>query len=254
MIETFLSGRALLERTVAAVGSSAAWLPRLGRLVRARTASQEPGDLEQQTLIEQYARVLERVAQHLPLAIILEDLHWADRGSVELLLHIGRRLAKSRILLLGAYRPDEVAIGRGRGQHPLEEVVAELASLYGEIEIDLAIEDPAATRQFVSELVDAEPNRLGQEFRQDLHNRTRGHPLFTVETLRMLHEQGDLVRDPEGRWVEGQALSWDRVPVRVEAVIQKRVDRLDPLPYECLTVASVEGEELTAEVIAREIV
>ena len=251
LIETFLAGRALLERAAAAVGSDAAWLPRLGRLVRARIASREPGDLEQRTLIEQYAAVLEQVARRQPLAIILEDLHWADRGSVELLLHIGRRLANSRILILGAYRPDEIALGHDGRPHPLEEAVAELAGLRGEIEIDLAIEDPAATLQFVSDLLDVEPNKLDDAFRRELHSHTRGHPLFTVETLRMLQEQGDLVRDSEGRWVKGRALAWDRMPARVEAVIQKRVDRLDPLRYECLAVASVEGEELTAEVVAQ---
>jgi tetratricopeptide (TPR) repeat protein len=251
LIETFLAGRPLLERTAAAVGTGTGWLPRLGRIVRARAASQGPANLEQQTLIDQYARVLERVAQHLPLILILEDLHWADRGSIELLLHIGRRLAKSRILIMGAYRPDEIAARGDEGAHPLVEGVDELRSLHGEIVIDLALEEPETSWEFVNDLLDVEPNRLGTSFRQALYDRTRGHPLFTVEMLRMLQDQGHLWPDAEGRWVEGQSLAWDEVPARVEAVIQKRVGRLDPLAHELLTVASVEGEDLTAEVVAR---
>jgi tetratricopeptide (TPR) repeat protein len=129
--------------------------------------------------------------------------------------------------------------------------VDELKSLYGEIVIDLATEDPATSWQFVNDLLDLEPNRLGGAFRQALYDRTLGHPLFTVEMLRMLQEQGNLWRDSEGRWLEGEGLAWDDVPARVEAVIHKRVDRLDPLAYEYLTVASVEGEDLTAEVVSR---
>ena len=251
LIETFLAGTSLLERTAAAVGIGAPWLPRLSRLVNARIASQNPADLEQHTLLDQYVQVLERVAQYVPLLIILEDLHWADRGSIDLLLHIGRRLASSRILLMCAYRPDEIAIRRDGGRHPLEDVVNELQSLHGEIVIDLAVEDPTASQQFVNDLLDVEPNRLGNAFREALHNRTRGHPLFTVEMLRMFQEQGDLEKDSNGRWVEGQVLAWDNVPARVEAVIQKRVGRLDPLMYELLAVASVEGEDFSAEVISR---
>ncbi len=87
----------------------------------------------------------------MPLVIILEDLHWADRGSVELLLHIGRRLAGSRILIMGAYRPDELATGRDGERHPLEAVVAELTGLHGEIEIDLGVEEGPGCKLAVRE-------------------------------------------------------------------------------------------------------
>jgi tetratricopeptide (TPR) repeat protein len=251
LIETFLAGPRLIERAEAAADGESAWLLRLGRLVAARTATQAPAELEQQNLIDQYTRVLEHVAQDQPLIIILEDLHWADRGTIDLLLHIGRRLADSRLLILCAYRPDEIASGRDSGPHPLEEGVNELRSLHGDIVIDLAREEPAATWQFVNELVDVEPNRLGQAFRRALHDCTAGHPLFTVEMLRMLKEQKDLVQDIHGRWIEAQTLAWDNVPVRVEAVIQKRVNRLGPLAHEVLGVASVEGEDFAAEVVSR---
>lgn len=251
LIETFLRGSLLKERALAAGKGDAVWLPRLGRLVNAKAASQKPVSFEQHILMEQYVRVLERVAQHMPLVVIVEDLHWADRGSIELLLYLGRRLARSRVLVLCAYRPDELAHRRTGPHLPIADVVNELRRLHGEIIIDLAIANPAASRQFVDDLLDAEPNRLGAAFRQALHKRTRGHPLFTVEMLRMLQERGDLVRDGQGRWVKGQIVAWNELPARVEAVIQKRVGRLDPLMYEMLGVASVEGEEFSAQVVSQ---
>jgi len=251
LIETFLPGPPLLERTAAAVGIDTPWLPRLSRLVNARITSQNPSDIEQHTLIDQYAQVLEHTSQQVPLLIVLEDLHWADRGSIDLLLHLGRRLVGSRLLLLCAYRPDELTLRRDGGPHPIEDMVNELRRLHGEILIDLAVENRTVSQQFVDDLLDVEPNRLGRSFRQALHNRTRGHPFFTVEMLRMLEEQGDLVQDADDHWVEGRVLAWDKVPVRVEAVIQKRVDRLDPQAHELLSVASVEGENFTAEVVSQ---
>jgi predicted ATPase len=127
-------------------------------------------------------------------------------------------------------------------------VVNELQRVSGDRPIDL---DRCEGRQFVEALLDAEPNRLSADFRAQLVRRTEGHPLFTVELLRGLQEAGDLVRDAEGRWAEGPALHWGRLPARVEAVIAERIGRLSDRCRALLAVASVEGEEFTAEAIAR---
>jgi predicted ATPase len=161
---------------------------------------------------------------------------------------MGREMAGSRMLVVGVYRPEEVALGRGGERHPLEPVVNELRREQGEVTVDLG---QAEGREFVEALLDSEANRLGAGFRETLYRQTRGHPLFTVELLRGMEERGDLVRDGEGRWVEGEALDWERLPARVEAVIAERVGRLVGGLRETLAVASVEGEEFTAEVVAR---
>ena len=72
-----------------------------------------------------------------------------------------------------------------------------------------------------------------------------------MELLRGLREGGDLVRDAEGCWVEGPALHWEKLPARVEAVIAERIGRLPDRCRALLAAASVEGEEFTAEIIAR---
>jgi tetratricopeptide (TPR) repeat protein len=92
---------------------------------------------------------------------------------------------------------------------------------------------------------------LGDAFRETLHQHTRGYPLFTVELLRGMQERGDLVQDGEGRWVEGAALDWETLPARVEAVIAERIGRLPKRLRDVLTIAGVEGETFTAEVMAR---
>ncbi|HSJ54056.1 MAG TPA: tetratricopeptide repeat protein, partial [Anaerolineae bacterium] len=84
-----------------------------------------------------------------------------------------------------------------------------------------------------------------------MFQRTRGQPLFTVELLRALQEQGDLTQDGAGRWVAVSGLDWDILPARVEAVIARRVDRLPTELRDLLAVASVEGETFSAEVVAQ---
>jgi DNA-binding SARP family transcriptional activator len=164
------------------------------------------------------------------------------------LFHLGRRLAGQRILVLGAYRPDEVAAGREGQPHPLQSVVLEFGALWAENEVDLA---QAQGQAFVEALVDSEANVLGAGFRDALYRQTGGHALFTVELLRGLRQRGDLVRAAEGQWTEGPALDWDRLPRRVEAVIAAHIARLPRDQQELLSVASVEGEEFHAEVAAR---
>ena len=204
--------------------------------------------LQQVDLFGQVTRVLQLLARSHPLLLILDDVQWADAGSVSLLFHLGRRLAGSRILVVAAYRPDTIAPPSPDGaRHPLETVVTEIQRVSGDRPIDL---DQCEGRQFVEALLDAEPNRLSAAFRAQLVRHTEGHPLFTVELLRSLQESGGLVRDAEGRWVEGAALHWEKLPARVEAVIAERIGRLPDRCRALLAVASVEGEEFTAEAVA----
>ncbi len=204
------------------------------------------GELEA-PLFEQVTRVLQVLARRRPLILVLDDLQWVDPGSTGLLFHLGRHLAHSRVLLVGIYRPEAVGLEQGGKRHPLEQVIHELQRMWGDNVVDL---NQADGRQFVEALLDPEPNRLDSTFRETLYRYAAGNPLFTTELLRSLQEQGDLVRDREGRWIEGPALHWEQLPPRVEAVIAERLGRLPPEWQNMLSVASVEGVEFAAEVVA----
>ncbi|MBK8902967.1 MAG: alpha/beta fold hydrolase [Anaerolineaceae bacterium] len=243
LLELFVSGKQLLARAAAAVPAGASWLAALREEVARR---HQPGALEQTAVFGQATSVLHHLAQQRPLLVTLDDLQWIDAASIGLLFHLGRRLAGSRILIVGAYRPDEIA-----QPHPLVQLLDEFKRQYGDVFIDLAAADEAEGLAFVDAFLDSEPNQLDAAFRQALWQRTGGHPLFVVELLRDMQSRGDLVQDEAGRWREGQALDRQSFPVRVEAVIARRVERLDDDLRAVLAAASVEGELFTAEVVAQ---
>ncbi|UCC65447.1 MAG: AAA family ATPase, partial [Anaerolineae bacterium] len=259
-INIFVSGPALLSRADAFSPDSPDWLGRLKERVEGQ--KQEPGDLAQSQLFDGYTDVLRVLATQRPLLLLLDDLQWADNASISLLFHLGRELADggSRILIVGAYRPAEVALGRPgigsavrgeRERHPLEKVLTEFKRRYGDVWLDLARAEEAEGRRFIEAFLETEPNRLDETFRQALFQHTGGHPLFTVELLREMQERGDLVRDADGAWVVGPALDWVALPARVEGVIEERIGRLEEELRDVLAVASVEGEDFTAQVVAR---
>jgi tetratricopeptide (TPR) repeat protein len=266
LIDLFVPGEPLLARARRVSPWPIESVP-LSRLQEVVTRGPEPSralHFQQSALFEQYSQVLRALASSHPLLLTLDDLQWADGGSLNLLFHLGRRLAGSRILILGAYRPADLTLGRPASlpmpgtaereleeageRHPLETIVNEFQRTFGDIEVDL---ERVEGRRFVDDLLDSEANHLGDAFREALHQRTQGHPLFTVELLRGMQERGDLVQDREGRWVEGSALPWETLPARVEAVIAERIGRLPQKLRGLLTVASVEGDIFTAEVVAR---
>ncbi|MCL5256310.1 MAG: AAA family ATPase [Chloroflexi bacterium] len=248
LIDALVPGADLALRARAFVpGSSGGqWLDKLETLVQSKAAAQSVGLRE--VLFQQVTKVLRDIASHQPLLLLLDDMQWADEGSIGFLFHLGRRLSGSRILIVGAYRPEEVMGRLTEERHPLEPVVNELGRYSGDLKIDL---EQADGRALVEALVDAEPNRLGSSFREMLFRHTGGHALFSVELLRGMQERGDLVRDEEGHWVEAPEARWWRLPPRVEAAIAERLNRLPGALVSVLRVASVEGAEFTAEVAAQ---
>jgi ABC-type oligopeptide transport system substrate-binding subunit/transcriptional regulator with XRE-family HTH domain len=247
--------RSSLMKWAAMSAPGADWIKRLRALLE--RDSQQHSELQQVSLFEQYTRVLRRLSAGQPLLILLDDLQWADNASLNLLFHLGRRLSGSRILVIGAYRPSDVELGRvatGSSKdstHPLKPVISELKLHFGEIQVDTGWETPAKGRTFVGAVLDSEPNLLPDSFREAFFQRTRGHPLFTVELFHDLQARSYLLLDEQGRWVQGPDLNWNSLPARVEAVIEQRIDRLDAKMGELLGVASVEGEVFNAQVLAR---
>ena len=97
-------------------------------------------------------------------------------------------------------RREDVSLGREGREHPLVSVLDEFKRLFGDVWVNLG-QDGGKGRSFVDALLDSEPNRLGEDFRGQLAWNIKGHPLFTVEILRDVKEQGYVYRVNEGEMV-----------------------------------------------------
>lgn len=205
--------------------------------------------INQNKLFEQFISIVQSISKKKPLLLILDDLHWADIGSIKLLSILTKQIGQNRIMIVGTFRPAEVALGRGDGKHPLDTVLNEIKRIYGNTLLELDVLDG---KLFVEKLIDAEPNNLGNDFRKTMMQQTKGHPLFTVELYKDMQERGILVKDNMGLWKESSSLKWDNLPPRVDAIIEDRLGRLSKKYKNVLTQASIMGEEFIAEVVAKQ--
>src|SRR5262249_43217815 len=155
------------------------------------------------------------------------DLHWVDSASSGLLFHLSREAAHSRMLIVGTYRPEEVAVSHGETQHTLAEMLSELKRRHGDIWLDLVEQAEVGGRHFAEVYLDTRPKRLGSVYREALFKQTGGHALFTVELVRELRERGEVRQDADGQWTQGPTIDWNTLPARVEGAIEKRIQRLE---------------------------
>ena len=174
-----------------------------------------------------------------PLVLFLDDLHWADPASLDLLHLVARWLADLPILLLVAYRADEV----GR-HHPLYALLPLLARATHALRLDL---HPLADAD-ISALLDGRYTLAASDARRlraYLRDHADGNPFYTGELLRALEEEG-YVRRIGAAWSVGD-LATARVPALLRQVIEGRVARLGEGIRALLAVAAVIGQEVPLE-------
>lgn len=245
LVESFVPASAqqrLVERA-----RSAGWQ---GEIPSNTPAMSNPQPVDQSRIFAQAVAVLQSIAVHFPLILVLEDLHWADRASLGVLFRLVRQSQEARLLILGSYRAEAMSQQRQGEAHPMVEIMAEMQRNRGDISIDLEAARSAEGQAWVDGVLDAESNQLPASFRQALYRQTGGHPLFVVELLQDLKDTGALVTDRDGAWVMGAGLDWQNLPARVEGAIAGRMAHLSAEQRWWLTIAAVMGEHFLAEVVA----
>jgi class 3 adenylate cyclase/tetratricopeptide (TPR) repeat protein len=172
-----------------------------------------------------------------PVAMLLDDVHWADGSSMALLQHLTEQTRNYPVLLVGTYR--DVDVDR---HHPL---VGILRDLYREqllYRIEVRRLGREATAALVAEAMgEAEAGfDLGEDFAVLVHRWTEGNPFFVQQLLRVLVERGD-VRRQDGHWMPS-ALEEIEVPESVRSVIRQRLSRLNESTQQIMIEASVLGQ------------
>ena len=209
-------------------------LPPLPRIATGQSAA--PGASSQTALFAEVRAYLMSAAAKTPLVLVLDDLHWADAASLDLLRVLARQIVSQPILLIATYRDDEVLPGQSLA-HLLPALVRES----GAVRFDLRSLDLDAIRALVAArypLRTAEATRLVGYLR----DRTDGNPLFIGEMLRSLEEEAVLAYKAS-TWTLGD-LDGVRVPALLRHVIDRRIERLGDAARTLLALAAVIGQEV----------
>ena len=150
-------------------------------------------------MLRELGDALGALAADAPLVLLLEDFHWADPSSVDLLRHLGQRIGGQRLLVVGTYRPEDAELGN----HPLKSCRLELQA-HGLCE-ELAL--GSLSQEDLAGYLDARftPNDFPREFPALLLRKTEGHPLFATGLVQFLVERGDIAKRASvggwrGRW------------------------------------------------------
>jgi DNA-binding winged helix-turn-helix (wHTH) protein/tetratricopeptide (TPR) repeat protein len=180
-----------------------------------------------------------------PSVLLLEDLHWADPSSIDLIRLLCQCIDRQRLLVIGTFRPDDLEVR----DHPLKNCKREMEAHRQCEEINLGM----LSQKHVAVFLDARfiPNEFPSGLAELIQRKTEGHPLFATSLVHYLLERHHIARIKE-RWGLTRALSEMNleVPESVRSMIRKKVDALDPEDRRALQYASIEGEEFNSSVLA----
>jgi tetratricopeptide (TPR) repeat protein len=196
-------------------------------------------------MLREMGDALGALASGSPLVLLLEDLHWADPSSIDLLRHLCQRIGQQRLLIVGTFRSAEVE----SGNHALKGYRLEMRAhqLCDEIALGLLEE------KHISGYLNARfaPNDFPDQLALLLHRKTEGHPLFVTGLLQFLNERGD-IRRVNSHWTLARPLSEMglEVPESVRSMILKKMQALSEQDRHALQYASIEGDEFTSTVLA----
>ena len=196
-------------------------------------------------LLREYVGALKRVTEQQPVLIFVDDLHWSDAMSIRLLSHLSRSVRSLRCLIVGAYRPSDIAVEG----HPLHALINEILRYDSDAQLHLQ----PLTQKGVKALLDQRfPGHKFQDaLAEYLFNTTGGAPLFVVESLQLMERRGEIGHDSaDNRWTLMRDLNEGDLPSSVEAIINKRLERLPAELQDVLAHAAVEGTTFDAAVLS----
>jgi DNA-binding winged helix-turn-helix (wHTH) protein/predicted ATPase len=179
------------------------------------------------------------------LVLVCEDLQWCDHSSLALLAYAAQRRERARLLVIGTYRPAEVA---ERG-HPLRMIIQELQGRGLCEGLHLAPLTVNAVEQYMRERLAGKAFPV--ELPQLVYRRTNGNALFMVNVIEYCLQQ-KLIVEKEGKWElqENAAALEAVIPDRLRQMIEAQVEKLNPDEQQVLESASVAGGEFSAAAVA----
>ena len=213
--------------------------PALGRLLPeggdGQRAEEDRSGLARQQMFGGVLGLLTELAAAAPVLLVLEDLHWADASTRDLITFLSRMLHRERVALIGTYRTDDL-----HRRHPLRPVVAELLRLPSVTAVDLAPLDPSAlaehlTAALAEHLMAAAPGRIDAIELNDIVARAEGNAYYAEELL--------------AAFVDGDPAERRSLPAGLAALLLSRVEQLSDAAQRVLRAAAVAGRRADDELV-----
>jgi tetratricopeptide (TPR) repeat protein len=205
--------------------------------------TQTDPDVEQYLLFSAVAGLLDEIAATAPVALVLDDLHWADRPTLQLVRHVAN-VGQGRMMILGTYRHGEVA------GHPLAEALAVLCREPTVEDMGLeGLAEPAVSA-IIAAMTGGPPDEKVRHLAADLARDTDGNAFLVVEQVRHLRQTGILVRGGSGKVTLAADRASATLPHTVQQMVAGRLGLLGEEAGRVLSVASAIGEQFDLDLLA----
>ena len=224
------------------------WLVQLPTLIPPEEQAvlrQNNPNVSQERMLREMAEALEVLTEERGLVLILEDLHWSDVSTLELLVYLARRRKPAKLLVIGTYRPTDLL----KSGHPLRGTVKELQARGQCMELRLSPLTEAGIQQYLD--AKFEGAQFPEAMTRAVQRRTGGNPLFMINVVDDLIQQGVVVKRT-GSWTvdESRDLTAESVPENLRQLIDRQLGRLTQDEQTMLEVASVVGREFSTAAAA----
>ena len=213
------------------------WLVQLPGFVKQEHRQNLPMEIlaaARERMVREICEALEKIASQKPLLLVIEDMHLADQGTVDLISALARRRESAKLMLIGTCRPVDLAFS----EHSLKVLKQDL--LVHHLCQEIALE-PFREADVAEYLVAESGGAVAPEgLAQLLHRHTAGNPLFTMSVLEHMQQRGFISHD-NANWrihVPLESIGLE-VPETLRQVIEAQIDRLSPDEQLVLEVASL---------------
>lgn len=191
-------------------------------------------------------RLIVTISKERPFILFIDDLHWADENTLGLLLYTSRNTVKSRVMIVGTYRPEDLRTTSGERTHPLLEIQREMERE----EILTVVRLERLKETDIQQIVDSlfQDSDFSTSFYDSLYKETDGNPFFVMETLKLLKMEG-VIEKENGGYRLREDYEQIVIPNTIHDIVMRRIERLNEEEREILEIGAVEGEAFHSDTV-----
>ena len=197
--------------------------------------------MSSEQLTREFTRVVEVLAEKVPLVIVIEDLHWADVATIDLLATLAEHVALP-LLILGTYRPADAVLYRRNLRDTIKE-------LKGRDHCHEIMPELLMRHDVTGYLASRLSGEVSSKLTKKVHRRSGGNPLFMVKLVEEMM-QTQALEQQDGQWNVANPAEDEVVPESLQSLISRHLDALPEATKEVLEAASVVGLEFSAAALA----